>query len=73
MTTDSLPFIATPDAFTTALTESAVHSMRLRNGHWLHRATDSADLRAPSFPLAPGESLCVNGRWFHGPQIGADR
>lgn len=69
----TLAFIATPGQFAAALNDSAVHSMRLRNGRWLHRATDGGDLRAPSFPLAAGESVQVNGRWFHGPRIGSPR
>lgn len=68
---NDLPF-TDPGAFAQALDTGAVQSMKLR-GTWLHRRPVPRDSMPASIPLAPGESVLVNGRWFHGPQIGSGR
>jgi hypothetical protein len=50
------------------LAAAALLSIRLGSGQWVHRPATGLD--ADSGLPRPGESVKVNGRWFHGPQIG---
>jgi hypothetical protein len=55
---------------TATLTDAALSSARLGNGAWVHRPAPALN---PARPLQPGESARINGRWVHGPQVGASR